>query len=98
MALYQIIRRPIITEKSMQDAASGRYTFEVDRFASKEDIRKAIQKQFGVTSIRVFTRLVKGKTYRSGASRQKIARRAPWKKTVVQVKTGEKIGLFEIST
>ncbi|MBI4039653.1 50S ribosomal protein L23 [Candidatus Daviesbacteria bacterium] len=98
MALYQTIKRPIITEKSMQDAASGKYTFEVDKQANKKDIKTAIAKQFGVTPIRVFTRLVKGKTYKSGSRRQKTARKTPWKKTIVQVKTGEKIGLFELST
>lgn len=93
--LYQVIRRPIITEKSMVQASRGKYTFEVDKRTSKGDIKPAVEKIFGVTVLDVKTANVKGKEVRAGR-RRAPGKRSDWKKAVVTLKEGDKIELFEV--
>ncbi len=83
--LYQVIKRPIITEKSAAlSAAEGKYTFEVDKRASKGDIKRAVEKLFEVAVLEVNTARVHGKRARGD-----------WKKAVVTIKKGDKIEIFE---
>lgn len=90
-----IIISPIITEKSMVLASSGKYSFVVNKNANKEDIKNAVEKSFNVKVIKVATSIVKGRTARTGQRRieKKIT---PFKKAIVALKTGDKIGLFEL--
>jgi large subunit ribosomal protein L23 len=92
---YQIIKRPVITEKSTTRAQQNQYTFEVDKRASKNEIGRAVERHFGVTVLAVQTANVKGKPTRTGR-RRAPAKKSDWKKAVVMLKEGDKIELFEV--
>lgn len=91
MSLYDILRRPVITEKSTVLAERGKYVFEVANGASKTSIREAVRKAFNVTPVDVNVMTVRGKLKRYGKG---IARRSDWKKAIVTLKEGEKIEIF----
>lgn len=86
--------KPIITEKSMREAGLGRFTFMVDKMATKPEIAKETEKRFKVNVTAVRTLNMPGKTYRSG-KRWIYKERPEWKKAVVIVKAGQKIELFD---
>ncbi|MCD6255084.1 MAG: 50S ribosomal protein L23 [Deltaproteobacteria bacterium] len=91
--LYQIIKRPIITEKSnRQKELSNQITFEVDRKANKIEIKQAIERLFNVKVIKVNTFRVKGKEKMVGGRR---GRTRHWKKAIVTLRTGDHIEFFE---
>ena len=92
MDLYEVLRRPLVTEKSMVLQAQGKYAFEVAGEASKPQIKQAVEKAFKVevTAVNVVT--VPGSRRRWG--RRKISKPS-WKKAIVTLKPGEKIELFE---
>lgn len=92
---HDIILAPIISEKSMKDAKSNKFTFKVLIQANKKMIKKAIEDQFKVDVLDIKTAIVKGRKKRAGARRIEILQSA-WKKAVAKVKTGEKISLFDI--
>ena len=93
MLSYDIIRRPIITEQSMDQTADRKYTFEVAKGANKIEIKKAVEEVFGVDVEKVTTMNYIGKPKRQGVFQGK---RADWKKAVVKLKEGSKtIELFE---
>lgn len=89
-----ILRRPIITEKSMQLAASGLYTFEVDRNAIKPSIAKAVAEKFSVKVLSVKVINVKSRIKQQKRVR-KLFKASGFKKALVQVAKGEKIAIFE---
>lgn len=90
-----MLRRALITEKTMRDAGVGAYSFIVDKRASKMDIKRQIEKSFSVNVVSISTVTQKGKTQRSGVRR--LERTLPsYKKAVVKLKDGQKIGLFEL--
>lgn len=90
---HDIIIRPIITEKSMDDMADGKYTFEVSRRANKTEVKKAIETIFGVKVAKVNTMNVLGKVKRQGLHSGK---RADWKKAIVTLTEDSKtIEFFE---
>lgn len=91
---YDIIKRPIVTEQSMAEAASKKYTFEVDKTANKIEIAKAVEEAFGVKVAKVNTLNMKGKAKRMG--RYPAGRRADWKKAMVTLTADSKtIEFFE---
>lgn len=90
-----IIISPLITEKSMAQAALGKYTFIVDIKANKDAIKNAIEKNFNVSVTGVSTITIKGRTARTGQRRIEKTL-SPFKKAIVALKAGEKIGLFEL--
>ena len=91
---YDIIKRPIITEQSMEAAAAKKYTFEVAKTANKIEIAKAVEEIFGVEVEKVNTLNMKGKTKRMGM--RPAGRRANWKKAMVTLTADSKtIELFE---
>lgn len=94
MDLTQVIKRAVVTEKSMQETSFGRYAFAVDKRATKKEIAAAVEKFFGVHVTKVNTMTGRGKTRRPLRWRQKI-KEADWKKAIVQLKEGEKIEVFE---
>ncbi|MCL5438388.1 MAG: 50S ribosomal protein L23 [Patescibacteria group bacterium] len=94
MDLQNILIRPIVTEKSMADAGTGKFTFEVAKEADKGMIKKAVENKFKVNVVSVSTSIVKGKKKRQGNRRKEVLG-SSWKKAIVRLKTGEKIGLFE---
>jgi len=87
-----IILRPIVSEKSYDLIAQNRYTFEVDKRATKPQIADAVQEIFGVTVEKVNTMNVTGKPrrlrWRAGTTRS-------WKKAVVTLREGDTIEIFE---
>ena len=91
---YDIIKRPIITEQSMEAAAAKKYTFEVAKTANKIEIAKAVEEIFGVKVEKVNTLNMKGKTKRMG--RYPEGRRPNWKKAMVTLTADSKtIEFFE---
>ena len=90
---YDIVIKPIITERSMEDMAEGKYTFEVDKTANKTEVKKAVEKLFGVEVEKVSTMNVKGILKRMGRF---IGRRRNWKKAIVKLTPDSKaIEFFE---
>ena len=87
MLAYDIIRRPIITEQSMDQVADRKYTFEVAKSANKIEIKKAVEEIFKVEVEKVTTMNYDGKPKRQGVF---IGKRADWKKAVVKLKEGSK--------
>ena len=91
---YDIIIRPIITERSMAAVAEKKYVFEVAKTAGKVEIKDAIEKIFGVKVAKVNTLNVSGKAKRMGAGRPGTTR--SWKKAYVQLTADSKtIEMFE---
>ena len=91
---YDIIRRPIITEQSMEQGDIKKYSFEVARDATKPEIRSAIEEIFGVKVQKVTTLNMQGKMKRSG--RYPAGRRPAWKKATVRLTADSKtIEFFE---
>ena len=92
MHLYQVLRRPLITEKNATLQAQGKYAFEVAGEANKYQIKQAVEKAFKVKVTGVNVMTVPGKERRVG--RRQILTQ-PWKKAIVTLKSGDKIELFE---
>ena len=84
MVAEDIIIRPIITEKSSVAMSEGKYTFEVNKKATKIDIRNAVEKLFEVKVLDVTTMNVKGKPKRQGVHQGKTS---DWKKAIVTIAT-----------
>ena len=88
---YDIIKKPIITEQSMENVADKVYVFEVAKDANKIEIRQAIEAIFNVHVEKVNTLNVKSKPkrvrYHAGHTRT-------WKKAMVTLKQGETIEIF----
>jgi large subunit ribosomal protein L23 len=93
MIQYDIIIRPLITEKtSIQKEDHNQVTFEVDRRANRVEIRRAIEKIFNVRVANVRTMQVKGKVKQRGRI---VGKRRDWKKAIVNLMPGERIDFFE---
>lgn len=95
MNINDVIVSPVITEKSIQNAQNGYFTFVVANGADKPVIRNAVEKKFAVHVEGVSTIIVKGGTKRFGPKRLE-KKLSPWKKAVVKLKKGEKIDLFDL--
>ena len=90
---YDIIKRPLITEKtSIQKEDYNQMSFEVDRKANRVEIKRAIENIFKVNVDTVRTMQVKGKTKQRGRI---VGKRRNWKKAVVKLMPGERIDFFE---
>ncbi|MCS7236173.1 MAG: 50S ribosomal protein L23 [Armatimonadota bacterium] len=89
----EIVRRAVITEKSMRGTEAGKYTFEVARDATKPQIREAVERLFGVRVVKVNTLRVPGKTKRRGRHTYRTPER---KKAVVTLAPGQKIDLEKL--
>ncbi|HLG28914.1 MAG TPA: 50S ribosomal protein L23 [Candidatus Brocadiales bacterium] len=91
MDSYQIIKRPLHSEKAVEDRnRRNAYHFEVDTKANKIEIKNAIEKLFNVKVLNVRTMIVNGKKRRS---RNKIGRTPDWKKSIVTLQEGNTIDL-----
>lgn len=90
---YQILLRPVISEKGTALAGKGRYVFAVARSANKSEIKKSIQKVYDVQVRAVKIVKMPAKARRYGRSRGATS---PWKKAIITVNAGEKIpGIIE---
>lgn len=92
MNAHQIIIRPIITEKNTNLMSYGKYTFEVDRGATKPQIKSAVEEIFNVSVTKVHTISVRGKLRRRGRN---VGYEKDWKKAIVTLAPGDRIELFE---
>ena len=91
---YDIIKKPVLTEKSYADMADKKYTFEVAINANKTEIKAAIEEIFGVKVAKVNTLIVGGKVKRTGA--YPAGKRADYKKAIVTLTADSKtIEFFE---
>ena len=88
---YEVIIRPIVSERSFDLMNENKYTFEVAKNAPKEEIRAAIQKLFGVRVLKVNTINVKPKKKRV---RYQVGMTRSWKKAVVTLAPGDTIEVF----
>ena len=92
MKLTEIIRRPIITEKTTVIREDGRtLVFQVAREANKIDVRRAVETLFGSKVESVRTSVAHGKVKRQG---KYVGRRSDWKKAYVKLREGEKLPEF----
>jgi large subunit ribosomal protein L23 len=89
----EIIKRVILSEKGSKLSALNQYFLEVDRDATKPQIRQAVEEKFGVHVLAVRTANMKGglRTIR-GTRRQKVE--STWKRAIVEVKAGERIEML----
>ncbi len=96
MHIYEVLKRPVVTEKSVygnEDLGFKRYAFEVDMRANKLLVKDAVETAFNVTVNRVHVMVMPIKTARRG---RRIAIRKPkWKKAIVTLAPGDSIQLFE---
>ncbi|MBL4936145.1 50S ribosomal protein L23 [Clostridium sp. YIM B02515] len=90
---YDIIRRPVITEKSMASMTDKKYTFIVDVHANKTMVKKAVEDVFGVTVDEVKIMNILGKNKRVGVH---FGKRPDYKKAIVKLTADSKtIEFFE---
>ena len=92
MQLYEVLVRPLVTEKNTTLQAAGKYAFQVGKDANKKQIKEAVQKAFKVTVIKVNVMNMPGENKRVG---RKMTATPQWKKAVVTLKAGDKIQFFE---
>ena len=92
MQLFEVIKRPLVTEKNTTLQGQGKYSFEVDSDANKMQVKQAVEKAFKVTVVAVNVMTVRGRERRVG--RRKVLA-GTWKKAVVSLKPGDKIQIFE---
>lgn len=96
LTAHDVIVRPIISEKSMDESGHGKYTFEVHGDATKIQIRAAVEELFDVSVTKVNVLTTKAKEKRRGTKRGRIAGwTSPWRKATVTLAAGQKIALFE---
>ena len=92
--VYDIIKRPVITEQSMADVADKKYVFMVDINSNKTEIKEAVETAFGVKVAKGNTVRMQGKVKRTGA--YPAGKRADYKKAIVTLTADSKtIELFE---
>ena len=99
LTAHEIILRPVISEKSMDESQRGKYTFAVHEDATKIQIEAAVEeiwKKEGVHVVSVNVLTTKSKAKRGGTRRSRIAgRTTPWRKAIVTLAPGQKIEFFE---
>ncbi len=101
MHTYEILKRPMITEKNNRLASEGQYVFEVDRRANKAQIKQAVEEIFDVTVEQVQVSNLPAKRRRFPRSRvigrraRQVVRQPQRKKAIVKVAAGQRIELFE---
>lgn len=90
---HDIIKRPIVTEASMDAMADKKYTFVVDKKSNKTEIKNAVEKIFGVKVASVNTMNMLGKKKRMGTS---LGKKVDWKKAIITLTEDSKtIEFFE---
>ena len=96
LTAHEVVIRPVVSEKSMDESGRGKYTFEIHPDASKIQVRSAVEELFkvDVTAVNVLT--TKAKEKRRGARRGRTSGwTTPWRKAIVTLKPGQKIEFFE---
>ncbi|MBI2617384.1 50S ribosomal protein L23 [Candidatus Gottesmanbacteria bacterium] len=90
-----VVKKPMITEKTLSDARRGVFTFEVAKDASKKQIAESIERIYNVHVMGVKTLIKKGKVKVAGKKRMKV-KLPDIKKAYMRLKQGEKIDAFEV--
>lgn len=91
--MNKIFKKVLVSEKSYQDAARGKFSFVVDKKTSKEAVAKAVETLFKVNVQKANSMNYIGKTKQT---KRKAGKRNDWKKVVLTLSPGQKIDLFEI--
>lgn len=92
MHLYEVLRRPLVTEKNAVLQMSGKYAFEVASGATKPQIKQAVETAFKVKVTGVNVMTMPGKERRVG---RRHVRTPSWKKAIVTLESGDRIELFD---
>ncbi|MDP8904900.1 MAG: 50S ribosomal protein L23 [Chloroflexota bacterium] len=96
LSAAEIVLRPVISEKSMDQTQRGRYTFRVHEDANKLQVKRAVEELFKVDVVDVNVLNTKAKEKSRGRGRARIRGwTSPWKKAVVTLAPGQKIEFFE---
>ena len=93
--VFDIIRRPIITEKTNYLSSLNQYVFEVDYKATKTTVKEAIESIFDVKVVKVNVMVVPAKQSKSMRNRRLRTRTSAYKKAIVTLAEGERIPIFE---
>ena len=94
--VFDILRRPVVTEKSNYLAGKlNQYVFEVATFATREQVKTAIETAFDVNVERVNIINLPAKAHRNSRTRRLAVRASGYKKAIVTLKQGESIPVFE---
>ena len=92
MHTFDVIIRPIVTEKTTETADMGRYAFQVHRRANKAQVKEAVERAYKVRVAQVNVINVPAKARRFG---RYVSEKAAWKKAIVTLAGGDRITLFE---
>jgi large subunit ribosomal protein L23 len=92
MHLYEVLRRPLITEKNTELQAQNKYAFEIAEGANKPLVKQAVEQGFKVKVTGVNMVTMPAKTRRVG---RRVIQTRPWKKAIVTLQAGDKIEFFE---
>jgi large subunit ribosomal protein L23 len=94
MKVSNFIKRPIVTEKAVSAAETGKYTFEVDIKASKAEVMRELKRLYNVDPLEAKIMVMPGKRVRISKT-FRFTKTLKWKKAVVSLKSGQKIDLFD---
>ena len=96
LTAHDIVIHPVISEKSMDEAQRGKYTFAVHDDANKVQIAAAVEELFKVEVVSVNVLTTKSKEKKGGMRRSRLAgHTTPWRKAIVTLVPGQKIEFFE---
>lgn len=99
LTAHEVVIRPVISEKSIDESGRGKYTFEVHADANKIQIKDAVEELYRsekVTVVAVNVLTTKSKEKRRGTKRGRtVGRTSPWRKAIVTLAEGQKITFFE---
>ncbi len=93
MHVYDVLKRPVVTEKTTGQADLNQYTFQVDLRANKMQVKDAVETAFNVTVLGVRIVNIPAKMGRYG--RTQVIKRSAWKKAVVTLPPGQTIQFLE---
>lgn len=94
MQIHDIIKKPVISEASLKDAALGKYTFLVEKRANKTEIKNAIEQTFDVKVVKISTNITKGSTTKN-TKIGRIVKVFADKKARVVLSKGQSIAIFD---
>lgn len=96
LTIYDVLRRPIVTEKSNhQNAKLHQYVFEVEPQASQAQIKEAVQTLFDVDVVKINVMNAPAKRTRRWRNRRVVFRRSAYKKAIITIAPGQTIDVFE---
>jgi len=94
MNTYDVLKRPLLTEKSVAHHEGGIYAFEIHPDANKHQVKQAVEKIFDVSVVSV--NVINSPAKRRRAGRRWVVRQQPWRKAVVRLASGQRIRDLEV--